>query len=113
MVLLYEPDPDLAPLWQCLLGSVGCAVQVATTLDEVTQVAREQPPALAVVRPDMANDGWAVCQQIRTCLGVPVIGLLPPDATGSPVADLHVLPLPVDPCALREVVQLRVTMIGA
>jgi DNA-binding response OmpR family regulator len=113
MVLLYEPDPDLAPLWQSLLEHMGCTVRVARSLDEVAQLAQEQRPALAVVRPGDPADGWAVCQQLQSCIGAPVIGLLPPEALGEPVADLHALPLPVDPRALREVVQLLMAMILA
>jgi DNA-binding response OmpR family regulator len=113
MVLLYEPDPDLASLWQFLLERLGCTVRVAQTLDEVAQLAQAQPPALAVVRPGDAADGWAVCQQLQSCIGAPVLGLLPPEALGEPAADLHVLPLPVDPRALREVVQLLINMILA
>lgn len=110
MVLLYEPDPALAPMWQCLLEHVGCSVRVATTLDEVPPIAQAQPPVLAVVRPGSATDGWALCRQIQAGIGAPVIGLLPPDVAGEPTPDLHVLPLPVDPRALRELVQLLTTI---
>jgi DNA-binding response OmpR family regulator len=106
MVLLYEPDPDLAPLWQFLLEHLGCTVRVATTLEEIPPILRAHAPALAVVRPEAGVDGWALCRQIQTRLDVPAICLLPPEALGEPATDLHVLPLPVDPRALRAVVRL-------
>jgi CheY-like chemotaxis protein len=105
MVLLFEPDPDLAPLWQFLLESLGCTVRLATTLDAALQLAREHAPALAVVRPDAASDGGTLCQRMQTCIGAPVIGLVPPEAMGDAAPDLQLLPLPVSPRALRELVQ--------
>jgi DNA-binding response OmpR family regulator len=113
MVLLCEPDPDLAPLWQFLLEYLGHSVRTAKTLDEVTRLMQEQRPALAVVSPEPGADGWSICQQIQTHIGAPVIGLLPPAASGEPAAGLHVLPLPVDPHALRTLVQLLITIIPA
>jgi DNA-binding response OmpR family regulator len=109
MVLQFEPDPDLAPQWQFLLAHLGCTVHVAASLEELVQPAQAQPPVLAVVRSDAA-DGWAVCRQLQTGIGAPVLALLPPDAVGEPTAALHVLPLPVDPRALREIVHLRMAM---
>jgi DNA-binding response OmpR family regulator len=110
MVLLVEPDPDLVPLWQFFFARLGCRVRLATTRAEATQLAQAQPPALALVRPDPASAGWALCRKLQTAIGVPVIGLLPQEARGEPATDLHVLPLPVDLRALREVVQLLMTM---
>jgi hypothetical protein len=86
-------------------------VQVATTFEEVLQLAREHPLALAVVHPDAANDGWALCRQIQRCIGAPVIGLLPPDAPHEPAADLHVLPVPVDASALRLRIKQLLAMV--
>jgi DNA-binding response OmpR family regulator len=111
MVLLYEPDPDLVPQWQYLLESLGHTVEVAATLAAVWERASEQSAALAVVRPAPDVDGWALCQEIQTCIGVPVIGLLPSGVAGEPTADLHVLPLPVAPEALRAVVQRVATCV--
>jgi DNA-binding response OmpR family regulator len=104
MVLLYEPDRDLAPLFCFLLEHLGRTVHLATTLDEIPPILQAHAPALAVVRPEAGVDGWAVCRQIQTRLGAPVICLLPPNSAAEHTADLHVLPLPVDPGELRAVV---------
>jgi DNA-binding response OmpR family regulator len=111
VVLLYEPEPDLAALFSFLLEHVGCTVEVVATLDAATRVAREQVPQLAVVHPEAGVDSWQRCLQVKSVIGAPVIGLLPPDEVREPAADLHVLPLPVDPGALRSLVQLLTSII--
>jgi DNA-binding response OmpR family regulator len=104
MVLLCEPDPDLASLLCFLLEYLGCTVRLAASLADTEAIAREQTPALAVVRPGTAVDSWAMSRQLPACLGAPVISLLPPDIASEPAPDLYVLPLPLDPSALRELV---------
>ncbi len=111
MVLLFEPDPVLASLFRFLLEHLGCTARVATTLEEVTQLAGASPPTLAVVHPSGTSNAWAVCRQIHTRLGAPVIGLLPPDVSTEPLADLHILPLPVVPATLRQLVQQLLTIV--
>jgi hypothetical protein len=51
-----------------------------------------------------------VCRQIQAWIGAPVLGLVPPETLGEPVADLYMLPLPVDPCALRKAVRGHLAM---
>jgi DNA-binding response OmpR family regulator len=111
MVLLYEPDPDLAPLFCLLLEHLGCSVHAVTTLEEAARVAREKAVALAVVRPVDGDDGWARCQQLQISLGTPVIGLLTPETATTPAPGLHTLPQPVVPSALRQLVQQILTMV--
>jgi CheY-like chemotaxis protein len=104
VILLYEPDAELAPLFRFLLEHLGCTVHVVATLDAATQVASEHAQALAVVHPEAGVDGWQRCLRVKNVIGGPVIGLLLPDAAHEPAADVHVLPLPVDPNALRDLV---------
>jgi DNA-binding response OmpR family regulator len=106
MILLYEPDPDLAPLFAFLLEHLGCTVQVATTVADAIQIARQHAPTLAVVRPQAGADGEGWCRHLQRLIGTPVIGLVSPHGEIAPAADLHLLPLPVSPRALRELVQL-------
>jgi hypothetical protein len=104
VVLLYDADPNVAPLIRFLLEYLGCTVRTAATVADAAAIAQEQAPALAVVRPDTATESWAVCRQIQAHLEAPVIGLVPPDVAGEPSADLYLLPLPLVPSTLRELV---------
>jgi CheY-like chemotaxis protein len=110
MVLLFEPDPDLAHLLRYLLVQAGYSVQTAATLETVAAMATERP-ALAVVDPGEVADGWALCQQVRQRTGHPVICLLPPNAPRGPETDLHTLSVPVSPRALRTLVQTLLTVL--
>jgi DNA-binding response OmpR family regulator len=103
VVLLYEPDPDVAELLRYLLEHAGYAVQTATDLETVVALAAKVP--VIVVDPGAAPAGWERCREVHRRTGRSVIGLLPPDAAAAAPPDVYALPVPVSPRDLRTLVR--------
>ena len=108
MVLLYEPDPDLAQMLQLLLEHAGHTVRTVADWKGMELVATDEA-ALALVDPGEAPDGWTLCREVRALTGASVICLVPPGATPPPESGLHAVAVPISPRRLRELVDCLLT----
>jgi hypothetical protein len=105
VVLLFEPDSDLAQMLKLLLEHAGYTVRMIADLDAAASVATNDGPAVALVDPGDAPNRWALCREIRALTGGPIVCVVPPDAAPAPEPDFYAVPSPISPRALRTLVR--------